>query len=419
MYEAYIVKINNLRKHENADRLQIAEIFNNNIIVGLDVKLGDVGIYFPVDGKLGEEYANENNLVRKKDAQGNEIGGYLDPEKRNIKAMKLRGERSEGLYMPLESLSKFTKIDKLKVGDRITTLNGTLICEKYIPKTNRKRNYTNKNVKKKKKIVQYPLFKEHVDTEQLDYNLDQFRKGDTCYITLKMHGTSQRTGYLPKERKGIFKFFKNKYGIVTGTRRVVLDSIDEKTSGGYYGNDGFRKQYHDYFKDKLKKGETIYYEVVGWVDENTPIMPSGDNKKIQDKEFTKLYGDKTHFTYGCEQGFSNIYVYRITLTTEDGYVMEYPWELVKTRCEEMGVNHVPQLDKFLFTNEKTLMNRVNKYLDITDPIGKTHISEGIVVRIDNRKTFKSYKKKGFYFKVLEGLIKESADAPDMEEEQSV
>lgn len=66
MYEAYIVKINNLRKHENADRLQIAEIFNNNIIVGLDVKLGDVGIFFPVDGKLGEEYANENNLVRKK-----------------------------------------------------------------------------------------------------------------------------------------------------------------------------------------------------------------------------------------------------------------------------------------------------------------------------------------------------------------
>ena len=419
MYEAYIVKINNLRKHENADRLQIAEIFNNNVIVGLDVKLGDIGIYFPVDGKLGERYAKENNLVRKKDAQGNEIGGYLDPEKRNIKAMRLRGERSEGLYMPLESLSEFANITKLKVGDRITTLNGTLICEKYIPKTNRRKNYTNNNVKKKKKTVQYPLFKEHVDTEQLDYNLDQFRKGDTCYITLKMHGTSQRTGYLPKERKGIFKFFKNKYGIVTGTRRVVLDNIDEKTSGGYYGNDGFRKQYHDYFKDKLKKGETVYYEVVGWVDENTTIMPSGDNKKVQDKEFTKLYGDKTHFTYGCEQGFSDMYVYRITLTTDDGYVMEYPWELVKTRCEEMAVKHVPELDKFLFTNDKTLMNKVNKYLDITDPIGKTHISEGVVVRIDNRKTFKSYKKKGFYFKVLEGLIKETAEAPDMEEEQSV
>ena len=95
MYEAYIVKINSLRKHENADRLQIAEIFNNNVIVDLSTKIGDVGIYFPVDGKLGQEYAEHNNLLRKKDEQGNEIGGYLDAEKRNIKAMKLRGERSE------------------------------------------------------------------------------------------------------------------------------------------------------------------------------------------------------------------------------------------------------------------------------------------------------------------------------------
>lgn len=420
MYEAYIVKINNLRKHHNADRLQIAEIFNSNVIVGLDVKLGDIGLFFPIDGRLGKEYAEINNLVRKKDAQGNEIGGYLDPEKRNIKAMKLRGERSEGLYMPLESLSKFTKIDKLKVGDKITTLNGTLICEKYIPRTNGRKNIRNgKTLKKKKKVVQYPLFKEHLDTEQLDYNLDQFKKGDTCYITLKMHGTSQRTANLPRERKGIFRLFKNKYGIVTGTRRVVLDAIEEKVSGGYYGNDGFRKQHHDYLKDKLKKGETVYYEVVGWVDENTPIMPSGDNKKIQDKEFTKLYGEKTNFTYGCEQGTSNIYVYRMTMTTEEGYVIEYPWELVKLRCEEMGINSVPELDKFIFTNKKSLMHKVEKYLDITDPIGKTHISEGVVVRIDNRKIFKAYKKKGFYFKCLEGLIKENADAPDMEESQEV
>ena len=419
MYEAYIVKINSLRKHENADRLQIAEIFNNNVIVDLSTKIGDVGIYFPVDGKLGQEYAEYNNLLRKKDEQGNEIGGYLDAEKRNIKAMKLRGERSEGLFMPLESLSPFTDITKIQVGDKITTINGTLICEKYIPRTNGRKRNGNMPKKKLKKKVSYPTFKEHVDTEQLDYYIDQFKKGDTCYITLKMHGTSQRTGYLPRERKGLFKLFKAKYGTITGTRRVVLDRIDEKVSGGFYGNDGFRKQYHDYFKDKLQKGETIYYEVVGWVDENTPIMPSGDNKKIKDKEFTKMYGDRTHFTYGCEPGFSNIYVYRMTMTNEDGYVIEYPWELVKTRCEEMGVNHVPELDKFIFTTQNNLLKRVEKYLDITDPVGKTHIAEGIVVRIDNRKSFKSYKKKGFYFKVLEGIIKETADAPDLEESQEV
>lgn len=420
MYEAYIVKINNIRKHDNADRLQIAEIFNNNVIVGLDTKMGDVGIYFPVDGKLGKEYAEENNLLRKKDEQGNEIGGYLDPIKRNIKAMKLRGERSEGLYMPLSSLSKFTNIDKLQVGDKITTLNGTLICEKYIPRTNGRKRVQGNGKIKPKKTIEYPLFKEHVETEQLDYNLDQFKKGDTCYITLKMHGTSQRTANLPKAKKGLFKnLFKAKYGIVTGTRRVVLNNIDKDVKGGYYGNDGFRKQYHDYLKDKLKPGETIYYEVVGFADENTPIMPSGDNKKIKDEEFTKMYGDRTNFTYGCEQGFSQMYAYRMTYTNEDGYVIEYSWELVKLRCQEMGINHVPELDKFLYTTEKKLMQKVEENLDIPDPVGKTHIAEGVVVRIDNRKSFTAYKKKGFFFKCLEGLIKESAEAPDMEEAQEV
>ena len=56
-------------------------------------------------------------------------------------------------------------------------------------------------------------------------------------------------------------------------------------------------------------------------------------------------------------------------------------------------------------------------MDISDPIGKTHVAEGVVTRIDNKKTFKAYKKKGFYFKVLEGIIKDTAEVPDMEEAQ--
>ncbi len=422
MYEAYITTLKNVRKHSNADRLQVAECFGNQVIIDLSYKEGDIGIYFPTDGKLGKGYAETNNLLRKKDENGNNVGGYLDPEKRNIKAIKLRGEKSDGLFMPLDSLRPFCNIWELKVGDRITTLNGTLICEKYIPRTN-KRNHggTNKTKVKKKKLVEFPLFKEHVDTEQLDYNLGEFRKGDLCYLTLKMHGTSQRTGNLPKQNNKNWitklkdKYLKTKYDVVTGTRRVVIDNFDKDS--GFYGNDKFREHYHNWFKDKLQKGEEVYYEVVGYINETTPIMPDGDNKKTQDKEFIKQYGDKTRFSYGCEAGFNNIYVYRMTMTNEDGYVVEYPWELVKTRCEEMGVNHVPELDKFFYTTENSLLKRVDKYLDITDPIGKTHIAEGVVIKIDNRKTFKAYKKKGFYFKVLEGIIKDTAEVPDMEEIQ--
>lgn len=409
MYEAYVTRLKNIRKHSNADRLQIAECFGNQVVVDLSYKEGDLGIYFPTDGKLGKEFAEINDLIRRKDENGNDVGGYLDPEKRNIKAIKLRGEKSDGLFLPLKSLEKFGNISELQVGDRITTFNGTLICEKYIPRTNKKNITTTKKMNKKKKDIEFPLFAEHVDTEQLDYNLENFKKGDLCYITLKMHGTSQRTGNLPKKNnKNLItklkdKYLKTKYDVITGTRRVVLDKFSGNT--GFYNDDAFRKKYHDLLKNKLYKGEEIYYEIVGYVNENTPIIPDGNNKKIQDKEFIKKYGDKTRFSYGCDVGINDIYVYRMTITNEDGYVVEYPWELVKTRCEEMEINHVPELEKFFYTTEEDLKKRVDKYLDIADPVGKTHIAEGVVVRIDNKKNFKAYKKKGFFFKVLERYYK--------------
>ena len=57
------------------------------------------------------------------------------------------------------------------------------------------------------------------------------------------------------------------------------------------------------------------------------------------------------------------------------------------------------------------------FYDGADPVGKTHVREGVVIRIVDRPKFTAYKHKNFSFKVLEGMIKESASAPDMEEAQ--
>ena len=145
MYCAYITTIKELRKHSNADRLQCATIFGNNVIVDLTYKEGQRVIYFPVDGQLSEEFANDNNLVRKKDENGNNIGGYLDPDKRNITALKLRGEKSDGLVLPIEVLSKYTDITKLTDGEQITMLDGHEICKKYIPRSNQRTHNNNKH----------------------------------------------------------------------------------------------------------------------------------------------------------------------------------------------------------------------------------------------------------------------------------
>lgn len=433
MYCAYITTIKELRKHNNADRLQCATIFGNNVIVDLSYKEGQRVVYFPVDGQLGEEFATENNLVRVKDENGNNVGGYLDPNKRNITALKLRGEQSDGLVLPIEVLSKYTDIDKLTDGEQITILNGCEICRKYIPRTNPRQNKqytgaikTRKNRKEENEKITYPFFVQHIDTAQLAYNEKAFKPGDICYITLKMHGTSARTMNAievttKKRNKFLKKVFRlkdktsRKYKIVSGTRRVTLKNYD----GGYYGNNAFREKYHNLFKDRLPKGVEIFYEIVGWVNDTSTIMGRCSNKLIKDKEFSKQYGSETIFSYGCEQGENDCYVYRMTLTNEDGYTVEIPWEQVQIEAEKLGVKCVPTFERFIFTTWDDLMARVEKYYDGADPIGKSHIREGVVVRIDNRPSFTAYKHKNWSFKVLESIIKDTSDEPDMEEAEEL
>lgn len=421
MYCAYITTIKEIRKHSNADRLQCATIFGNNVIVDMSYTAGERVVYFPEDGQLSLEFARENKLLREKDENGNNIGGYLDPDKRNITSIRLRGEKSEGLVLPIEVLSKYIDVSKLKDGDRITTLDGIEICRKYIPiiRNTYGGKLDHELRKKEKEIYKYPLFKRHSETEQLAYNKDAFYPGDTCYITLKMHGTSGRTAntirQMIKKRNSIVKkIFKKQDRIieeqvyVSGSRKVVLGDFKEKCSS----KDEFRKKWHEFFEGKLPVGMEVFYEIVGYSSENTPIMGVCDNKLIKDKEFSKQYGARTVFSYGCNEDESDCYVYRMTMTSADGFVVEIPWEQVQIICEKLGMKCVPQFDKFIFTTWEDLMQRVETYYEGPDPVGKTHIREGVVVRIDNRQTFTAYKHKGFSFKCLSGIIKDKVSTND-------
>jgi hypothetical protein len=415
---------------------------------------GQIGIYFPTGGQLSVKFAEANNLLRRKDADGNNIGGYMDPDKRNVTAIKLRGEKSDGLFLPLRCLESFGDITTLKVGDRIDIFNGEEICTKYIPKTQARRGTpgTGNHTRKHKDPIA-PQFAEHADTEQLAYNLGAFKIGDELEFTLKMHGTSQRTGHL-KVLKGYKKTLLDKvmrrtgtpiydWGYVSGTRRVVLDTFD----GGFYGSNQFREQHHNTFIGKLWKGETVYYEVVGFTHTGASIMGSGNNEKLG-KDFVRQYGRETVFSYGCSPngvGYyldeehnqigienalpqSDIYVYRMTMTNEDGEVVEYTPDFMRYRCEQMGVKTVLVFGKATLSEDRlhftasngydhdyligdgTLGDMVMKcaedFYSGTDPVGKTHIREGVVVRIINRPKFAAVKHKNFEFKVLEGIISE-------------
>ena len=467
MHCGYVTTLNNVRKHPNADKLVLATCFVNTVCVNKDMyHEGEIGVYFPVDLQLSMEFCQKNGLLAVYENGINVSGGYMDPAKRNVKAIKLRGEQSDGLFLPLKCL-EYTGVDmdSLNIGDTITTVNGHEICRKYIPRGKHHATAAGgagKRAKRKAKRSIAPVFYEHIDTEQLAYNLHMFKPGDLIEITRKLHGTSARTSHT-KVFQGMKltiwdKLFRREgipiydWGYVSGTRRTVLDTFD----GGFYGSNEFRKPYHDFFEGKLLKGETVYYEIVGFTHDGGSIMGVCDNKKLKDKEFVKKYGERTVFSYGCSpSGYgpstdgwgvtpdpkdpngnvlakkpqNDIYVYRMTMTNEDGEVVEYTPDQMRHRCMYMGVKTVPLHwygfipDEEVFTGTSCeytdpgqfVLAKAEEFYDGEEPIDPTHIREGVVVRVINRPTFTAYKHKNFQFKVLEGIIKETAEAPDMED----
>ena len=454
----YVTTLKNIRPHPNADRLVLATCFNSTVCVAKDQYTeGQVGVYFETDLQLSMEFCQKNGLLAVYENGVNVSGGYMDPAKRNVRAIKLRGEQSDGLFLPLTCL-EYTgvKVEDFKTGDQITTVNGHEICRKYIPRSNAPRTAAGgagKRTKRRAKRTIAPTFFEHKDTEQLQYYLDQFKPGDYVEITRKLHGTSGRTAYV-KTFKGMMRTFWDwlfrregeaiyDWGTVSGTRRTVMDTFD----GGFYGSNEFRKQYHDFFDGKLLKGETVYYEIVGFTHDGKSIMGQCSNKKLNDKEFVKQYGETTTFSYGCKPGHlgglvldkevvdnegvvypqSRMFVYRMTMTNEDGEVVEYTPDQVRHRCMYMGVDFVPvewsglipehpgSKDDPTITAGEWILKKAEQFYDGPEPLDPTHIREGVVVRIINRPTFTAYKHKNFSFKVLEGIIKDTATAPDMEE----
>lgn len=429
----YVIKIEKLLPHPNADKLQILQIGDIQTIVGLNCKVGDIGVYFQECLKLSPEFCDYNHLCRQ--TQGGEPDiGYMDPKKRNVTAIKLRGQASCGIYLPISCLG-YLNVDlkSFKPGDIVEIINGQRICEKYIPYQKPVKQGSLKQVlNKKHKENIAPYFLQHVDTEQLAYHLEDFHPGDNIEITLKIHGTSHRVAYTPvlkKHRRSIIDCILHKDGkpvynweYIAGTRRTILENYE----GGYYGNNQFREPHSKIFEGKLLKGETVYLEICGFTQDGIPIMPSADNNILQDKEFITKYGESTVFSYGCkpngkqllwgkdnEEIFSieenkpqsDCYVYRITYTTSEGAVIEYSPEQMRQRCAEIGVKTVPVLYRGYIPEDvenagEYVLKLAEFFNDDVDPIGKTHIREGCVIRIINRPKFSAYKSKNNTFKIL-------------------
>jgi hypothetical protein len=444
-YNAIVTRLRNVRQHPNADRVKLATCHGNQIVVGLGNTDEDLGVYFPSDGVLSHEFAHANNLYRERtmNSDPNEKPGMFDGNRR-VRAQKFRGEISDGFWVPMSNFDFIEKLpaELLEEGYEFDTIKGIPICNKYINPSTLKAAQQNQP-KKTKTAKTSIMFKELPDTEHLFRNLDNLDESDLLIISLKTHGTSHRIGNVLVVRNlSLFEKFLKLVGVkinekdwmyLNGTRRVVLE--ESKRDGPQYHDPTIRDKAFNAFNGNLRKGETVYLEIVGFENGSKPIMSSVDLGAFNDKELVKKYSNNGFnsmcYKYGCSDGESDYYVYKITMTNEDGQSIDYSWDDIVKRCNELGVKHVPFIDRFTVSEFKLRHNIIDdcdferKFIDYIaaisdgdDLIDPSHIREGVCVRVESGLSLKVYKNKGFNFKIAEGLVKDSG-VIDIEEVESL
>jgi hypothetical protein len=421
-YQAIVAKLENVRVHPNADRIQLATCLGYTVVVGLDAENDDEVLLFPDDGQLSEVYCKQNDLIRYTDPETGEVkGGYFD-SKRRVRAQTFRGEKSEAYVASLNSLY-FADYSRLSVGDRFSELNGIPICNKYVTPETLKAARLNQPKQAKLNAELKRLFPEHFDTDQLRHAQDEELLG-LVTLTAKLHGTSARSGLVKisvvQPQSWLAKLIRLKpksdhvWSSVFGTRRVIKGEATDKHTD-------YRAQCHRILQPNIRKGELWYYEIVGYEDTGAPIMQTVDCTKMG-KEFVKKFGKSMTYKYGCLPEKCEIYVYRIMVENEDGETYELPWAVVKDRCLKAGVRHVPELS-YCMTDDSTdvqhlkaVVEEFTEERDMAEPLDVSHVREGVCVRIDNLATgkMKIFKNKTFAFKVLEGIVKD-AGGVDTEE----
>jgi len=424
-YEAIIAKIDSIRPIEGADRIVAATVLNSGVVVSVNTKIGDIGVFFPEDGIFEDEFCEKNGLFPTLDKDGKRIGGgFFTKGKARIRSQKFKGVKSCGFWSPISCL-EYTgvNVSKLKVGDKFTELNKVKICQKYYTPATLKAQANAAKQGKKQPVSK--MLKEHADTEQLRYMIGEIPKGALISLQNKRHGTSFRAGYvsqiieLNKFKRFINKFVKvfseSKREYLLGTRRVVL-LPHETNKEGFHGSESFRYEILPLIKDKIPFGYTLYGEITGWAN-GKPIMAPHDLNKPEFKEIKNQYNSPMFFSYEDTEGAHSFMLYHATFTNEDGHSIGLSLEEVKKLAKNIGVKAPHEFEpEFIYDgNKEALYEKVKSYLDKADPEDNRHYSEGVIVRYAVGNTVKFLKEKGFYFKVGEGIIKSDENQVDMEE----
>lgn len=439
-YAATVIKLPAKQKVEGLDNLVRVDVFGNSCLIGKDSPEDQLYIFFPAECALAGHLLHDNNLYRDSALNNTStVKGFFETSGR-VKALKFKGIISTGFVMPLKpclsSLGKLIEIDKLKVGDEFTDINGIEICRKYRIERQRseklsKESRFNNKLKRFNKLVPNQ-FRFHESTSPLAKNLHQFKKDDIIVITEKWHGTSAvfSNVLVNKElslKERIAKFFGVKvvdkvYDNLYSSRSVLKNKyINEEQGLGFYGEDIWSVVNKE-LKDKIEQGVTVYGEIVGFLDSGRAIQKNYDyscSPHVPDNEngvsVYKTASDKVLYQH-------RFVIYRITYTKPDGSVIEFSWQQIKDYAAKYSLETVPEIYFGVcgITDQEEFLNLlIDEHLEKKCAHCINDVwSEGVIVRIDGRERYHAYKLKSKNF--LEGETKAlDKGEVDIESEESV
>ena len=431
-YLAKIVKIENFHKHSDPEvtKLKCCCIDGFNIITGIDSEPG-LYVYFPTACCINPKFLSYANLYRHENLNDDPTKNGMFEDNGRVKAIRLRGELSEGFIIPIVVLQNWvmsTVNVELNVEEGVefdsVEHDGKQfwVNKKYIPKNTRTpgepgsgNSGKGKQPKGLDKIIENQ-FRFHYDTVLIKKCPHVLHPNDLISITSKVHGTSGISAYvLCKQelnwKQKIARWLTgeefDKYDYLYSSRSVIKNQYYNKSvQGGFYGVDVW-KYADDIVRPCLSKGMTAYYEIIGF-------LPNGGYiQKNYDYGCLPPVGDEA-YTYGKH---FKVQIYRVTITDVSGKVHEFSAREVQLWAQMVGLVPVeqyyygyakdlyPDLDPSEHWNENflsKLANDKNFYMECNSPTCDNKVPhEGIVIKIENMKS-EAFKLKCFKFLDGEG-----------------
>ena len=440
-YLAKIVRIENFKPHTDPEvtKLKCCVIDGFNIICGIDSQPG-LYVYFPTACCLNPDFLRYANLYRHTELNADpEQSGMFDDNGR-VKAIRLRGELSEGFILPAVTLENYilsvTNVNiEVKEGTEFDCVEHDgktfWINKKYIPKNTRIPGApgSGRSAKQPKGFdrILEDQFRFHYDTTLIKKCPNVIKPGDLISITEKVHGTSGISAYVlcktPRawNNKACAWIAKNifrlnligdvdhciEYDYLYASRTVIKNKFFNKNvTDGFYGVDVW-KCADNLVKPCLQKGITVYYEIVGFLPNGGYIQKGYDYGCIPPKE-GDVYQHGVHF---------KVMVYRVTLTNASGNVHEFSAREVQQWCKFVGLTPVteyyygfasdlyPELKVEEHWNEnfiQMLANDKRFHMECDSPTCDNKVPhEGIVIKSENMKS-EAFKLKCFKFLDKEG-----------------